>query len=92
MTARCIYSSDHHDHHTIIKTDTVPHLHLIWTIVLRLPVWDPTHSSLPIAKLLTKGSILGLGVATTVGIMESNVEKERPKELTREEYNQKLFI
>lgn len=61
-----------------------PHLHFVWIIVLGLPIGDPAHSGLPIAKFLAEGSILGLGVATAVRIMESNVEKKRPEELTRE--------
>lgn len=56
-----------------------PHLHLIWMVELRFPVRDPAHSRLPIAKFLTEGSILWLGMTTAMGIMESNIKEKRPK-------------
>lgn len=57
-----------------------PHLHVLWVVELWFPVRDPAHTALPIAKFLTKGPILGLGVSAAVWVMESNVEEERPGE------------
>lgn len=55
-----------------------PHLHLTWMVELRFPIWDPAHSRLPIAKFLTEGSILRLGMTTAMGIMESHIKEKRP--------------
>lgn len=52
--------------------------HVLWVVGLRGPVWDPPHAALPIAKLLTEGPVLGLGVPTAVGVVEGDVEEEGP--------------
>lgn len=54
------------------------HLNLVWRVILRLPVWNSSHSTLSIPKLFTKPSILRLGMATAVRIMERHIEEERP--------------
>lgn len=59
---------------------TGSHLHLLRAVELWLPVRDPAHAALPIAKFLTKGPILGLGVPAAVGVVEGNVEEERPRD------------
>lgn len=57
-----------------------PNLHILWVVELWFPVRDPAHATLSIAKFLTKGSILGLGMPAAVWVMESNIEEERPGE------------
>lgn len=52
--------------------------HILWVIGLGGPVWDPPHAALPIAKLLTEGPVLGLGVPAAVGVMKGDIEEERP--------------
>lgn len=42
------------------------------------PVWDAPHATIPVAELLTEGSVLRLRVATAVGVMEGDIEEERP--------------
>lgn len=53
--------------------------HILKAIDLGCPVWNVPHSTLPVAELLTEGSILGLGVPTAVRVMESHVEEEGPE-------------
>ena len=52
--------------------------HVLWVIGLGGPVWDPPHAAVPVAKLLTEGPVLGLGVPTAVGVVEGDVEEEGP--------------
>lgn len=54
------------------------YLHILGVIGLRRPVWNEPHATLPVAKLLTEGSVLGLGVPAAVGVMESHIEEEGP--------------
>lgn len=59
---------------------TGSHLHLLWVVELWLPVRDPAHATLSIAEFLTKGPVLGLGVPAAVGVVEGDVEEERPED------------
>lgn len=52
--------------------------HILGVVGLGGPVWDPPHATLPIAKLLAEGPILGLGVPAAVGVMEGDIEEEGP--------------
>lgn len=52
--------------------------HILGVIGLGSPVWYPPHAALPVAKLLTEGPVLGLGVSTAVGIVEGDIEEEGP--------------
>lgn len=52
--------------------------HILRVVGLGCPVWNAPHATLPIAELLTEGSILGLGVPAAVGVMESHIEEEWP--------------
>lgn len=56
-----------------------PYHHILRVVDLGCPVWNAPHSTLPVAELLTEGSVLGLGVPTAVGVMESHVEEEGPE-------------
>ena len=53
--------------------------HLIWGIESGVPVRYYPHPWLSVAKLLTEVSILWVCVAASVGVMEANVEEERPE-------------
>lgn len=54
------------------------YLHILWVVGLGGPVWNPPHATLPIAKLLTERPILWLGVPAAVGVMEGDIQEERP--------------
>lgn len=53
--------------------------HILRIIDLGCPVWNAPHATLPVAELLTEGSVLGLGVPTAVGVMEGHIEEEGPE-------------
>lgn len=54
------------------------YLHILRVVGLRGPVWDLPHATLSIAKLLTEGPVLWLGVPAAVGVVEGDIEEERP--------------
>ena len=57
----------------------VRHCHLIRGVQPGVPVRDHTHPRLTTPKLLTEGTILRVGVAAAVRVMEANVEEEWPE-------------
>lgn len=56
----------------------VTHLDLFWGVIHWFPVWDSSHAHVAISKLLTERSILGLGVSTSMGVVEGHVQEKRP--------------
>jgi len=66
--------------HLALCGPTGSHLHLLWVVELWLPVRDPAHATLSVAEFLAKGPVLGLGVPAAVGVVEGDVEEERPRD------------
>lgn len=66
--------------HIALLSPTGSHLHLLWAVELWLPVRDPAHATLSVAKFLTEGPVLGLGVPAAVRVVEGDVEEERPRD------------
>lgn len=66
--------------HIALLGPTSSHLHLLWVVELWLPVGDPAHAALSVAKFLAEGPVLGLGVPAAVRVVEGDVEEERPRD------------
>ena len=61
--------------------DKVWHDHVLGPIIERPPIGNATHARLTIAKLLTKGTKLGMSVATSMRVMKTHIkEKVLPTE------------
>lgn len=51
---------------------------MFWCVIFWCPVRYPTHPHFTIPKLLAEGSILGLRVSTSVGVVKGNIKEKWP--------------